>query len=198
MVRIVDPHHDDLPAHIGPAEFSTLGALVAVRCPHDLDPLMQRAGGLWEPGTPALADRAAVDQSADAQPAAHDRSAVSAAGHRPGREAMTRIVTSTSSMLTVVAMAAFLLAGCVAGEQISHIDVGMSREQVIGILGRPDGDRRVDDSEAMTYSNRLMSGWSWDRADYQVVFTNGRVSAYGPGVVRQNSGPSVLMIVPLR
>ena len=43
--------HQDLPACIGPAEFSTLGALVAVRCPHDLDPLMQRAGGLWEPGT---------------------------------------------------------------------------------------------------------------------------------------------------
>jgi len=51
MIRIVDTHHDDLPAHIGPAEFSTLGALVALRCPHDLDPLMQRAGGLWEPGT---------------------------------------------------------------------------------------------------------------------------------------------------
>jgi hypothetical protein len=34
-----------------PAEFSTLGALVAVRCPSDLDHLIQRAGGLWEPGT---------------------------------------------------------------------------------------------------------------------------------------------------
>jgi hypothetical protein len=41
----------DLPTRIGPAEFSTLGALVAVRCPHDLDALMQRAGGQWEPGS---------------------------------------------------------------------------------------------------------------------------------------------------
>jgi hypothetical protein len=40
----------DLPAHIGPAEFSTLGTMVVVRCPHDLDPLMRAAGGLWEPG----------------------------------------------------------------------------------------------------------------------------------------------------
>ena len=39
-----------LPARIGPAEFSTLGALVAVRCPSDLDPWMQKAGGLWDPG----------------------------------------------------------------------------------------------------------------------------------------------------
>ena len=36
-----------IPARIGPAEFSTLGAMVAVRCPSDLDHLMQRAGGSW-------------------------------------------------------------------------------------------------------------------------------------------------------
>ena len=46
----------DLPVRIGPAEFSTLGAMVVVRCPHDLDPLMRAAGGilfaalhLWPP-----------------------------------------------------------------------------------------------------------------------------------------------------
>jgi hypothetical protein len=41
----------DLPARIGPAEFSALGAMIAVRCPSDLDPLMHQAGGLWEPGS---------------------------------------------------------------------------------------------------------------------------------------------------
>jgi hypothetical protein len=40
-----------LPARIGPVEFSTLGAMVAVRCPSDLAPLVQKAGGLWEPGS---------------------------------------------------------------------------------------------------------------------------------------------------
>jgi len=28
-----------------------LGGMVAVRCPHDLDPLMRKAGGQWEPGS---------------------------------------------------------------------------------------------------------------------------------------------------
>jgi hypothetical protein len=41
----------DLPAHVGPCEFGTLGKLVAVRCPRYLDPLMRRAGGQWEPGS---------------------------------------------------------------------------------------------------------------------------------------------------
>lgn len=40
-----------LPAHIGPAEFSDFGAWVAVRCPRDLEPLVQKAGGVWEPGS---------------------------------------------------------------------------------------------------------------------------------------------------
>ena len=40
-----------VPRRIGPAEFSELGAMVAVGCPSDLDPLMHRAGGMWEPGS---------------------------------------------------------------------------------------------------------------------------------------------------
>ena len=44
------PAAADLPSRIGPAAFSPFGAMVAVQCPHDLDPLMRAAGGLWEPG----------------------------------------------------------------------------------------------------------------------------------------------------
>jgi hypothetical protein len=39
-----------VPTRIGPAEIALVGALVAVRCPSDLDPWMQKAGGLWDPG----------------------------------------------------------------------------------------------------------------------------------------------------
>jgi hypothetical protein len=39
-----------LPGRVGPAEIALVGALVAVRCPSDLDPWMQKAGGLWDPG----------------------------------------------------------------------------------------------------------------------------------------------------
>ena len=42
---------DELPAHIGPAQFELFGRLVAVRCPEDLAPLLRRAGGAWEPGS---------------------------------------------------------------------------------------------------------------------------------------------------
>ena len=42
--------HIGLPARVGPVEFGRVGGMVAVRCPHDLDPWMRKAGGLWEPG----------------------------------------------------------------------------------------------------------------------------------------------------
>ena len=53
---------------------------------------------------------------------------------------MTRIVATTSVRPIIVVMAAFLLAGCFGGQQTTQIDVGMSREQVIGILGRRVGE----------------------------------------------------------
>ena len=41
----------DLPPRIGPVEFAMSGAMVAVRCPKELDAMMRKAGGQWEPGT---------------------------------------------------------------------------------------------------------------------------------------------------
>jgi hypothetical protein len=38
-----------IPDRVGLALFGTLGKLVAVRAPHDLDPIFRKAGGSWEP-----------------------------------------------------------------------------------------------------------------------------------------------------
>jgi hypothetical protein len=40
----------DIPDHIGPCEFGTLGNQIAVRCPEELAHILQRAGAVWEPG----------------------------------------------------------------------------------------------------------------------------------------------------
>lgn len=40
-----------LPPRIGPVQFSLLGNMVAIRCPAELVPLVQKAGGQWEPGS---------------------------------------------------------------------------------------------------------------------------------------------------
>ena len=40
----------DLPARIGPVRLERLGGMIAVRCPSDFEPLMRKAGGMWDSG----------------------------------------------------------------------------------------------------------------------------------------------------
>jgi hypothetical protein len=100
--------------------------------------------------------------------------------------------------LSAAVLLALLLASCVTGERMTRLEPGMSKHQVIDILGRPDGFRSSDHYEALTFTNKLMSGWSWDRADYVVILRDGRVVEYGVGEVRQNSpNTGVLVLVPV-
>jgi hypothetical protein len=90
---------------------------------------------------------------------------------------------------------------CTTGERMADVRAGMTKDQVIAVLGRPDGYAQSGSTEALTYSNRLMSAWAWDRADYHVMLSSGVVTAYGPGTVRQNSAPGnirTLVLIPLR
>jgi hypothetical protein len=97
------------------------------------------------------------------------------------------------------ALIALVVSSCVTGERMQSVSDGMSKEEVISLLGNPDGFQRAGDYEALRYTNRLISGWSWDRADYNVILKAGRVVEYGPGQVRQRD-PNVntLILVPLR
>jgi hypothetical protein len=40
-----------VPSRIGSVEFGELAGMVAVRCPKDFNPILKRAGGVWEPGS---------------------------------------------------------------------------------------------------------------------------------------------------
>ncbi|EQD56705.1 hypothetical protein B2A_05132 [mine drainage metagenome] len=73
----------------------------------------------------------------------------------------------------------------------------MTKQQVVAVLGNPDGVQTSGHYEALEYANRLISGWSWDRADYYVILKDDIVTAYGPGQVRQEQ-PGVLVLVPVR
>jgi hypothetical protein len=93
------------------------------------------------------------------------------------------------------------LAACVTGQSFANLSEGMTKEQVVAAVGNPDGFQRAGSYEAMKYTNLYVSGWKWDRADYYVILKDGRVTAYGPGQVRQSDGPggiAMLMLVPVR
>ena len=102
------------------------------------------------------------------------------------------------SALVFIVSVLLLMQGCITGEAVrGGIREGMSKQQVISELGSPDGFQRQGDYEALLYTNRLISGWSWDLTDYTIILKNGNVVQYGTGQVRQN-GPNTLILVPMR
>lgn len=99
----------------------------------------------------------------------------------------------------LLAAAILALSACATGEKVRKLDAGMTRSSVEQELGKPDGYAQMDGYDVLTYKNRLMSGWSWDRADYQVILKDDRVVQYGPGEVRQGQSNAGLVIVaPIR
>jgi len=79
------------------------------------------------------------------------------------------------------------VAGCVTGEKVANISPGMTKSQVFEIMGKSDGFRKIGEYETYKYVNRLISGWSWDRADYTFIFKNDQLVEYGPGQVRERN-----------
>lgn len=98
--------------------------------------------------------------------------------------------------LLVVLITLFLASCTTTGQKNRNIVTGMSEGQVISIMGNPDGVKSDGEYEVLTYSNRLMSGWSWDRADYHVVLKNKVVDSFGTGTIRQSQTDTLFLIIP--
>jgi hypothetical protein len=101
--------------------------------------------------------------------------------------------------LLSVVVVLHVLSGCVTGERMQSVHEGMWKDEVVSALGNPDEVQRIGEYEVLRYTNRLISGWSWDRTDYNVILRGGRVVEYGPGQVRQRDpNTDTLVIVPVR
>ncbi|WP_064569317.1 hypothetical protein [Klebsiella aerogenes] len=94
------------------------------------------------------------------------------------------------SRLLPAVVISIALTGCTTGEKMADISRGMSREQVVKTLGNPDGNAISGKYEMLTYSNRLMSGWGYDKADYKIILEDNKVVQYGAENVRQDNGAS--------
>src|SRR4029077_2805297 len=95
-----------------------------------------------------------------------------------GRHMRTILLT-----LSVVA----LFSACTNGEKMSSLEPGMTRQQVVGMLGRPDAVRSSGPYEQLEYTHRLITGWSWDRSDFNVILKDGRLFEFGHGEIRDRS-----------
>lgn len=80
--------------------------------------------------------------------------------------------------------------GCTTGEIIrAEIHKGMSKQQVISHLGNPDLDHRSGQFEALLYSERRVSKYSWDTTDYTIILKDEKVVHCGTGKLSYNNTP---------
>ena len=86
---------------------------------------------------------------------------------------------------TFVPLIALLATGCAAassGANLEQVQPGMSREQVLSIMGPPQSSTYTGDRECAVYSV-MKDFWSrvpWSMtARYQVCYADGRVEHFG-------------------
>ena len=72
-------------------------------------------------------------------------------------------------------------AGCVHGSNLEQVHAGMSRDQVIALMGQPEGSTNTAGRECDRYIV-LKDFWSrvpWSMSDrYYVCYTDGRVDTF--------------------
>ena len=78
--------------------------------------------------------------------------------------------------LIVLVLAAFLLAGCGTASKLNSVELGMSQEEVINVVGEPNSTSAAEDLVYLRY-NLWTEGFFWE--DYFVQIKNDRVEAYG-------------------
>ncbi|WP_273837873.1 hypothetical protein [Providencia rettgeri] len=88
-------------------------------------------------------------------------------------------------MRLLIILSFLFITACTTGDKISKVTVGMNKNDVIKILGNPDGISHQPPYEMLTYSNRMTAFYSDDKGDYHVVLENNKVVEYGVTNIRQ-------------
>jgi hypothetical protein len=83
------------------------------------------------------------------------------------------------SLITALALfVVALLAGCASAEKLNDIRIGMTKDQVVTLLGKPDSTSAQANVEYLTYYLEGDSEYGRDRP-YMVRVVDGKVESFG-------------------
>ncbi len=80
--------------------------------------------------------------------------------------------------ITMGLLLAALLAGCVSADRLNDVRIGMTKDQVISLLGKPDSMSAQGTIEYLTYYLVTDNGYGRD-VPYSVRLVNGKVESFG-------------------
>lgn len=84
------------------------------------------------------------------------------------------------TLLVTLALIAF--ASCATAQKINRVSIGMTRDQVVGIMGEPVSVSAKAGAEYLNYSlyeSDDSASWGLDAQPYFVKIVAGKVEAYG-------------------
>jgi hypothetical protein len=84
----------------------------------------------------------------------------------------------TKAGLLALLVLGALLAGCATSARLNDLRIGMTKDQVVAILGTPDSTSGQSNVEYLTYYLVTESGYGRDQP-YMVRLLNGRVESFG-------------------
>jgi hypothetical protein len=86
---------------------------------------------------------------------------------------------ATFSLLAAILLG-LLLAGCATSDELNNLRIGMTKDQVIGMLGKPDSTSAQANVEYLTYYLYVQTPTGPDRDNpYMVRLVDGKVESFG-------------------
>jgi len=73
---------------------------------------------------------------------------------------------------------AALLVGCATSDKLNYVHIGMTKDQVVAVLGTPDSTSAQANVEYLTYYLTAESGYGRDQP-YMIRLVNGKVESFG-------------------
>jgi hypothetical protein len=83
-----------------------------------------------------------------------------------------------TSLALLAILAALVLAGCNTASELNNVRIGMTKDQVVAILGQPDSMSAQANVEYLTYYLESDPNYGRDRP-YMVRLVDGRVESFG-------------------
>jgi hypothetical protein len=83
-----------------------------------------------------------------------------------------------TKLIAVSFLALALLAGCATADKLNDVRIGMSKDQVISLLGKPDSTSAQANIEYLTYYLSNDANYGRDRP-YSVRVVDGKVESFG-------------------
>lgn len=81
-----------------------------------------------------------------------------------------------SLLLAIVLLAGCIRVGRISGSDLMNLSLGMSKQEVVGVLGKPQSSSANESFEVYRY---MQDHGHWRLSHHELIFVDGKLKLYG-------------------